>query len=173
MLGLQPSEWLIFAALVIAAWAAWIAHETQWRQDRAVQPVISLQVSPLQAGWFELRISVVNPAPYPLQADSLTVLRPAAAWLVSYMDGAPQDPEGQSKFDARTAEWFKARSIPMTMRAGILGRDDHDDEIAFLWADRVESPIKLRFSFTGDSNTWRQTLVLSRTTTTHAQSTSD
>ena len=55
-----------------------------FRSIRAgVEPSIEASFRKLQAGWFQLHVSIVNQAPYPLVIDELKPIKPRAARLMA------------------------------------------------------------------------------------------
>ena len=55
-----------------------------FRSIRAgVEPSIEASFRKLQAGWFQLHVSIVNQAPYPLVIDELKRIKPRAARLMA------------------------------------------------------------------------------------------
>src|SRR3546814_11131890 len=86
-------NFLALGAILVAGWSAWTSHRAFKHVRESDKPIVSATVYPVkdQAGWFNIRVTVTNPAAYPISAEKLTVCRPRNGRLLAREEGQKMD----------------------------------------------------------------------------------
>ena len=136
MSEITTSTLIACAALAVAMWSAWTAHRAYRLAKGQTEPGVSLDLSPMpgQRGWFEVRISITDRAPYKITAKSLRVIWPPSARLVGWEDGTKPDACGQILPRQAMPPEKGSRKISLRTRLASAGsKTDRDYEDHFLF----------------------------------------
>jgi hypothetical protein len=137
---------VLAAALAIAAWTVGFA----FRSSRAgAAPAIKASFSKLQAGWFQLHISIANQAPYAVRVDELRRVSPRAARLMAPIQQVSTR-EGEFQVWSHPSTDKATASIPLDLvlgphdsRAGAVARDSQGQVTAWLFLPERLDPLEV------------------------------
>jgi hypothetical protein len=137
---------VLAAALAIAAWTVGFA----FRASRAgAEPIIKASFSKLQAGWYQLQISIANEAPYALRVDELKRVSPRAARLMAPIKQVSTR-EGEFQVWSHPSTDKATASIPLNFilgphesRTGAVARASQGQITAWLFLPERLDPTEL------------------------------
>ncbi len=157
------------AAILIAFWSAWTAHRAHKLVNRASDPAVSMNITPLKEhkGAHLIRVGIANRSDHPIKAESLQVVWPRNARLLRWVDASKYDSYGQTVLRDALPEADAQRSITMQLslahqgrRAsgampGHYGTSDYNNEDAILLlpdTGKVRVIFRLRLAFSDTKN---------------------